>query len=142
MLLSSFQGEIAITYFQEAKVTISACERAKLLSTLSSFLLLQKHGSAPKFSTTLLKLLCDLTADNKCSSAYGKTSTTPCLSSEQGFCLSSSSVKDKTYDCDEIPYPLEQKKSRLCYCKQGRGEEHHGLQKIHCDRDAEIFSFT
>ena len=58
--ICSFTFLVGITYFQGAKEAISACERAKLLRTLSSFLLLQKHGSAPKLSTTLLKLLCAL----------------------------------------------------------------------------------
>ena len=86
---------------------------------------LERHNaevdSPEKVLEMILKLQPDfnLTADNKCSSAYGKTSATPCLSSEQGFCLSSSSAKEKAYDCDEIPYPLHQKKARLCYCKQG-----------------------
>ena len=39
--------------------------RAKLLRTLSSFLLLQQRGSAPNFSTTLLKLLYDFSLSHR-----------------------------------------------------------------------------
>ena len=105
---------------------------------------LERHNaevdSPEKVLEMILKLQPDfnLTADNKCSSAYGKTSATPCLSSEQGFCLSSSSAKEKAYDCDEIPYPLHQKKARLCYCKQGKVEQHRGLLKMYCDRNVLI----
>ena len=94
---------------------------------------LERHNaevdSPEKVLEMILKLQPDfnLTADNKCSSAYGTSSSTPLLSFELGWCLSSSSAKDKAYDCDEIPTPLHQKKARLCYCKQGRGEDHHGL---------------
>ena len=80
-------------------------------------------------------------AEDKCSSAYGKDPTTPCFSSEQGFCLSSSSAKDKTYDCDGIPNPLDQKKSRLCHCKEGECEA-LSVENVLWHTNTEFFCFT
>ena len=101
---------------------------------------LERHNdevdSPDKVLEKILKLQPDFNLtdiDGKCSSAYGKSPSTPSFSSELGFCLSSSS--DKTYDCDEIPMPLYQKKARLCYCKEGKVD---CLLKMHCDRNLGI----
>ena len=106
---------------------------------------LERHNdevdSPEKVLEMILKLQPDfnLTATGgKCNSAYGKSPAQPSFSSELGFCLSSSSAIDKTYDCDAIPYPLNQKKARLCYCKEGKVEQHLCLLKMHCDRNMVI----
>ena len=95
-----------------------ACEDREMFCRNSE---LEKHNSEVDSNDEVLELIKNLQPNfipkyQECSSTYGTYSDTPSFSMTEGFCFISSSEKEKTFDCDRIPTPAYQNKSRLCYC--------------------------